>query len=105
MAKEYRPIPGTNAHKAIRFVSGYSQEWVPGTLIASAIGIASAEVSPYLLAPLKHGYLRKRVVHVGPRRRRLTEWALGPLALEQPKPVQRSVPRGPGSVWDYAGRV
>lgn len=75
-----------------------------GTVLAEALDLPTAAITPFLgNAPLKHGYLRKRVAHVGAKRQRRTEWALGPVKMGQPKPV-RSVPKGPGSIWDYAAR-
>lgn len=102
----YRPRPGTIAHRAIKFLQGYSREWVPGTLIAEVLSLPSAQVGPFFGAPLKHGYLRKRIVHIGAQRRRMSEWAIGPVPLEppKPKPVPRSKPSGPASIWDYAAR-
>lgn len=105
----YTPKPGTNAYRAIRMIEAYSAEWVPGSLLASVIGLDPANVVPFLLTPVKHGYLRKRIVHVGPKRTKRTEWAVGHVRLvvaaQRPvQPAPRTKPNGPASIWDYAAR-
>lgn len=79
----YTPQPGTIPYAVIDFLRQEvknGREWVPGAELADHVG--QSTISPYLVAPLRHGAVKRRPGTVDGR---LTEWALGD-GTPQPKP-------------------
>lgn len=105
--RDYTPRPGTVPYQVIRYLQ--RKGTATTAEVFEAVGLQKSSSSTglvqYLNAAIRAGYIARSEPQSGA----MATWWVGHRALPEvaeriAKPVRRSAPRGPASVWDYAAR-